>query len=134
MPRLSIPPRLTFEDAMSVHVLRAQGMTFSELTHRFGVNPARFYEVLCGTLHPGSWASAVERLTGNDHWHAEIASAVECHGLDDVLTALSVANPSKKQFERELRRLRKAKPVHRPIGGARGAAPRRGPIRRSTPR
>ena len=41
MGRSAGPPRLTFEDAMSVHVLRAHGVIFSDLKRLFGVNPAR---------------------------------------------------------------------------------------------
>jgi hypothetical protein len=111
MPRPPIPPRLTFEDAMSVHVLRAQGTIFSELTRQFGVNPARFHEVLCGNLYPESWASALDRLSANDIWHPAIAQLIEQQGYDQVLAALGAANPNKKQFERELKRLRKSAPV-----------------------
>jgi hypothetical protein len=110
MPRSQIPPRLTFEDAMSVHVLRAQGVIFSDLKRLFGVNPARFYEILCGNLFPGSWEAATERLTAGNIWHEEIAQTVARHGLDQTLAALIAANPNKKQFEKELRRLRKAAP------------------------
>ena len=108
MRRSAVPPRLTFEDAMSVHVLRAHGVIFSELTRLFGVNPARFYEILCGALFPGSWETATERLTAGEIWHPDVARLVEQHGSDKVLAALAVANPNKKRFEKELRRLRKA--------------------------
>lgn len=110
MPRSQIPPRLTFEDAMSVHVLRAQGVIFSDLKRLFGANPARFYEVLCGKLFPGSWEAANERLLAGEIWHQEIADVVARRGLEQTLGALNAANPNKKQFEKELRRLRKAAP------------------------
>jgi hypothetical protein len=110
MPRSQTPPRLTFEDAMSVHVLRAQGVIFSDLKRLFGVNPARFYEILCGNLFPGSWEAATERLATGETWHEEITQAVAKRGLDQTLAALTAANPNKKQFEKELRRLRKAAP------------------------
>ena len=80
MGRPAYPPRLTFEDAMSVHVLRAHGVIFSELKRLFGVNPARFYEILCGALFPGSWEAATERLTAQETWCPEIARLVEQHG------------------------------------------------------
>jgi len=110
MRRSAIPPRLTFEDAMSVHVLRAHGVIFSDLKRLFGVNPARFYEILCGAALPGSWEAATERLTAHQTWHIEVARLVERHGYDKVLATLATANPNKKQFEKELRRLRKAAP------------------------
>jgi hypothetical protein len=110
MGRSAVPPRLTFEDAMSVHVLRAHGVIFSDLKRLFGVNTARFYEILCGVLFPGSWEAATERLTAQETWHPEIARLVGQHGFDHVLTALAGANPNKKHFEKELRRLRKSAP------------------------
>ena len=108
MRRSAVPPRLTFEDAMSVHVLRAHGVIFSELKRLFGVNPARFYEILCGALFPGSWEAASDRLNAQETWHPEIARLVEQHGYGPVLAALAGANPNKKHFEKELRRLRKS--------------------------
>ena len=108
MGRPAVPPRLTFEDAMSVHVLRAHGVIFSDLKRVFGVNPARFYEILCGALFPGSWEAATDRLTAEETWHPEIARLVAEHGYGPVLAALAGANPNKKHFEKELRRLRKS--------------------------
>lgn len=108
MGRPVVPPRLTFEDAMSVHVLRAHGYIFSELTCLFGVNPARFHEILRGALFPGSWEAATERLVAQETWCPEITRLVEQHGYGPVLAALAGANPNKKHFEKELRRLRKS--------------------------
>lgn len=108
MGRPAVPSRLTFEDAMSVHVLRAHGVIFSDLKRLFGVNPARFYEILCGAVFPGSWEAATERLTAHEAWCPEIARLVEQHGWDHVLATLAAANPNKKHFEKELRRLRKS--------------------------
>ncbi len=110
MRRPAVPTRLTFEDAMSVHVLRAHGVIFTDLKRLFGVNPARFYEILCGALLPGSWEAAVERLTVHETWHPDVARLVALHGCDRVLATLMSANPNKKQFEKELRRLRKSAP------------------------
>jgi hypothetical protein len=93
---------------MSVHVLRAHGVIFSELKRVFGVNPARFYEILCGALFPGSWEAAADRLNAQETWHPEIARLVAEHGYGPVLAALAGANPNKKHFEKELRRLRKS--------------------------
>jgi hypothetical protein len=103
-------PGLTLEDAMSVHVLRADGMIFSELTRRFGANPARFHEILCGKLYPESWGLAVRRLEMNDPWHAEIAQLLESRGAGVVLAALNAVNPSKRRYQNELKRLRKSAP------------------------
>ena len=108
MRRPAVPSHLTFEDAMSVHVLRAHGVIFTDLKRLFGVNPARFYEILCGALLPGSWEAAIERLTVRETWHPDVARLVELHGCDQVLATLVAANPNKKQFEKELRRLRKS--------------------------
>ena len=106
-----LPPRLTFEDAMAVHVLRAQGVIFSELTRIFGANPARFHEILCGSLYPGSWDAAVERLAAGESWHPEIAMLVERMGRERLVAAVNSASPTKKQFQRELKRLRKSAPI-----------------------
>jgi hypothetical protein len=112
---------------MSVHVLRAHGCIFSELKRLFGVNPARFYEILCGVLFPGSWEAATDRLNAQEAWHPEIARLVEQHGYGPVLAALAGANPNKKHFAKELRRLRKSASFR-----GTGSAPRpsRGPGRR----
>lgn len=98
---------LSFEDAMSVHVLRSQGVIFSELTRQFGANPARFHEILCGDAYPESWDEAVSRLSSGEVWHPEIARFIERFGQRTVLAALRGANPSKKRFERELKRQRR---------------------------
>jgi hypothetical protein len=129
MGRLAVPPRLTFEDAMSVHVLRAHGVIFRDLKRLFGVNPARFCEILCGALIPGSWEAATERLTARETWHPEIARLVEQHGFDQVLAVLAGANPSKKHFEKELRRLRKSAPF-KGAGSAQRPSASRGAGRR----
>jgi len=99
----SHPNSLTFEDAMAVHVLRAQGLIYSDLTCVFGANPARFHEILCGNLHPGSWEEAVARLTRGDSWHPEITRIVALRGNQAVLQLLIEANPSKKRLQRQLK-------------------------------
>ncbi len=132
MGRSAVPPRLTFEDAMSVHVLRAHGVIFHDLKRLFGVNPARFYEILCGALFPGSWEAATDRLSAHEAWHPEIARLVEQHGYGPVLAALAGANPNKKHFEKELRRLRKSASFKGSGATPRSAGPRGG--RRQTAR
>ena len=113
MRALSIAPALSFQDAMSVHVLRAHGAIYSELTRLFGANPARFHEILSGTLYPGSWESAVERLSyDGEVWHPEVAVLVERLGRSQVLATVKTANPSKRRFQKELKRLRKTTLVY----------------------
>ncbi len=96
---------------MSVHVLRAHGVIFSELTQLFGVNPARFHEILCGNLHPGSWEAAVNRLQTGEPWHPSIAALIERLGLDQVIGVVQAASPTKRQFQQQLKRLRKSTPL-----------------------
>jgi len=97
---------------MSVHVLRAHGAIYSELTRLFGANPARFHEILSGTLYPGSWEAAVDRLARGDIWHPQIAQLVERVGRDQTLAPLKAVNPSKRRFQKELKRLRKSTLVY----------------------
>ncbi len=110
MPQASGSTGLAFEDAMSVHVLRARGMIFSDLTCRFGANPARFHEILSGKLHPGSWERAVELISQGHAWNAEIAELVESFGRDRILAALKATNPVTRRFRQQLKRLRKISP------------------------
>jgi len=118
MPQSPDAAKLSFQDAMSVHVLRAQGVIFANLTCIFGANPARFHEILCGDAYPESWDEAVLRLSKGEIWHSEIARFVEKYGLQTVLAALRGANPSKKRFQRELKRQRRwvafVEPIPRP--------------------
>ncbi len=93
---------------MSVHVLRAHGVIFSELTQLFGVNPARFHEILCGKLHPGSWEAALNRLREGESWHPSISALIERLGRDEVIEMVQAASPTKRQFQRQLKRLRKS--------------------------
>jgi hypothetical protein len=104
---------------MSVHVLRAQGMIFSELTRRFGANPARFHEILHGTLYPGSWEAAVDRLTNEDPWNAEIRELISGNRRLDVLAALLAFDPAKRRFQQQLKRLRKTSPFVAQASGPR---------------
>jgi hypothetical protein len=97
---------------MSVHVLRAHGAIYSELTRSFGANPARFHEILTGGLYPGSWEAAVDRLARGDVWHPEIAKLVERHGRAQVLATVKGSNPTKRRFQKELKRLRKTSLVY----------------------
>jgi hypothetical protein len=104
-------PRLTFEDAVSVHVLRAHGTIFSELTRIFGANPARFHEILCGDLFPGSWEEAVQRLAAGECWRPDISDLIDRHGRERVLASVMAASPAKKKFERQRKRFLKSAPI-----------------------
>ena len=62
MSRPAKTPIITFDHAMTVHVLRAEGFTYGELCSLFGDHTSRITQVLDGVLHPGSWDAALERL------------------------------------------------------------------------
>ena len=51
-------PKLTFEDAAQVWLMRWSGMYQHDIAAHFGVNQGRISEVLSGHLHPGSESSA----------------------------------------------------------------------------
>jgi hypothetical protein len=125
MPQSLNVTKLSFEDAMSVHVLRAQGVIFAKLTCMFGVNPARFHEILCGDAFPESWEAALLRLSKGEIWHPEIAGYVDRYGHATVLAAVRGANPAKKRFQRELKRQRRWVTFVEPTAHLRGAAARR---------
>jgi hypothetical protein len=95
---------------MSVHVLRAHGVIFSDLTQLFGANPARFHEILCGNLHPGSWEAAVDRLQTGEPWNPSVAALIERLGRHEVVETVKAASPTKRQFQQQLKRLRKSTP------------------------
>jgi hypothetical protein len=85
-------------------------MIFSDLTRHFGANPARFHEILSGRLHPGSWEMAVDRIAKNDPWHDDVAAVLLASGQTVVLDALGAANPAKRRFQQQLKRLRRSSP------------------------
>ena len=105
-------PVLSFQDAMTVHVLRAHGVIYSELTRLFGANPGRFHEILSGKLYPGSWEAAVDALMQDDFWHPAVARLVELLGRNHVLATVQAASPTKRRFQQELKRLRRSSLVH----------------------
>lgn len=102
---------LNFQDAMSVHVLRAHGTLFSELTQIFHANPARFHEILHGSLHPDSWEKALQSLAIEEFWSPSVKDLVDRFGLTSVIEKTQSANPRKRQFARRLKRARKFAPV-----------------------
>lgn len=98
-------PNMTFDDAMTVHVLRAQGITFRELCGLVGDNSGRVTQVLDGTLYPTSWAEAVERLSLGRYWHPRIAGLVtDMGGAEPLVAATRAADPARRRFRRSLKR------------------------------
>ncbi|MCF7725758.1 helix-turn-helix domain-containing protein [Sulfitobacter sp. M22] len=55
--------RLTFDDAVTAHILRHQGETFTDVVQRLGTNANRVGEVFRGKEHPGSAMFALGLLT-----------------------------------------------------------------------
>jgi hypothetical protein len=96
---------------MSVHVLRAHGYLFSELTQIFRANPARFHEILHGRLHPDSWEKALQSLAIEDVWNEAVKDLVDRFGLINVIEKTQSADPRKRQFAQRLKRARKFAPV-----------------------
>jgi len=86
-------PKLSFEDAMSIHVHRAQRRSHIELIRRFGNYPKEILNVLTGKLYPNSREAAVERFARGDYWHPEIARMIDDSGYLQLLTALAAPRP-----------------------------------------
>ncbi|KQP35954.1 hypothetical protein [Methylobacterium sp. Leaf100] len=57
------PPchRLTFEEAVQVHLRLMDGEIYSRIAAPFDVNQGRIADVKFGRLHPGSYDEAVRR-------------------------------------------------------------------------
>ncbi|MBR9766150.1 MAG: hypothetical protein GYB53_22210 [Rhodobacteraceae bacterium] len=55
----------TFEDAVTVFILRLQDHTVTEIVRIMGICSFRVSEVLGGYVHPGAQAEAVNRLRGD---------------------------------------------------------------------
>jgi len=108
MSRPAKNPAMTFEDAMTVHVLRAEGFTYSELSVLFGDHASRLVQVLDGTLHPGSWEAALDKLSRGIYWHPRIVALVlSFGGPQPLIAATRAANPAYRRHQQELKRLRK---------------------------
>lgn len=108
MSRPAKNPAMTFEDAMTVHVLRAEGFTYGELCTLFGDHASRIIQVLDGTLHPGSWEAALEKLGRGVYWHPRIVALVlSFGGSQPLIAATKAANPAHRRHQQELKRLRK---------------------------
>src|SRR5271156_2728410 len=108
MSRPAKNPAMTFDDAMTVHVLRAEGFTFSELSSLFGDHASRIIQILDGTLHPGSWEAALDKLERGIYWHPRIVALVlSFGGPQPMIAATKAANPAHRRHQQALKRLRK---------------------------
>jgi hypothetical protein len=101
-------PLLTFDDAMTIHVLRAEGFTYEELRRLFGEHTSRVVQVLDGALHPGSWEAALDRLTRGNYWHPRIVTLIlALGGVEPLIAATRAADPVRRRHQQALKRLRK---------------------------
>jgi hypothetical protein len=108
MSRPAKNPATSFEDAMSIHVLRAEGFTYSELSTLFGENASRIIQVLDGTIHPGSWEAALEKLERGVYWHPRVVAMIlNLGGPEPLIAATKAANPAYRRHQQALKRLRK---------------------------
>ncbi|MGO9483978.1 MAG: hypothetical protein ACLPX9_05260 [Rhodomicrobium sp.] len=53
--------KLTFEEAVQVHIRIMSGEKYSRILRDFDVNQGRISEVHTGKLHPGSYEEALRR-------------------------------------------------------------------------
>jgi hypothetical protein len=107
MARPAKTPVLSFDDAMTIHVLRAHGLTYRELERVVGDHPTRMSKVLNGTLHEGSWDEAVERLSRGQCWHPTVADLVGQHGTERIISTIRSADPRRRRYNQRLKQLRK---------------------------
>ena len=54
---------LSFVEAVTVHVLQMQGVTYTDIVHKLGTNANRIGEILRGEEHPNAKAEAFRLLT-----------------------------------------------------------------------
>ncbi|MAY85565.1 MAG: hypothetical protein CML02_02395 [Pseudooceanicola sp.] len=54
---------LAFEDAVTVHVMRLQGVSYTDIVQSMGTNANRIGEVLRGEVHPDTAMKALRLLT-----------------------------------------------------------------------
>jgi hypothetical protein len=55
--------RLTFEEAVDVHMRLAAGEIYSRIAARYDVNQGRIADVKFGRSHPGSYEEAQRRMS-----------------------------------------------------------------------
>jgi hypothetical protein len=61
MSKRSVSHRLTFEEAVDVHLRLLDGEIYSRIAASYDVNQARVADVKFGRLHPGSYDEAMRR-------------------------------------------------------------------------
>lgn len=54
---------LDFEEAVTAHILRTQGKTFTDIVQHLGTNANRVGEVFRGDTHPDAAQEALRRMT-----------------------------------------------------------------------
>lgn len=94
-----------FDNAMSVHVLHAEGVSYRELGLMFGWNPARLMKILDGTAFEGSWDAALQRLGQGEPWHPRIAELAGRWGRDRLLASTRAADPRRRLYQQRVKRL-----------------------------
>jgi hypothetical protein len=108
MSRPAKIPAITFEGAMTVHVLRSVGVTYGELCMLLGENSSRISQILDGELHRGSWEAALAHLARDEYWHPRIVDfAAKSGGSATLLSAAKAADPATRRHRQMLKRLRK---------------------------
>ena len=60
--------RLTFDDAVNIHLALWRGEFVHRIAARYQCNPGRISEVRYGDLHPGSEAEAIRRFGMPPAW------------------------------------------------------------------
>lgn len=53
--------RLTFEEAVEIHIRLAKGEIYSRIAASYDVNQGRIADVKFGRIHPGSYEEALRR-------------------------------------------------------------------------
>ncbi|CUH66840.1 hypothetical protein TG4357_02671 [Thalassovita gelatinovora] len=62
-PRKVERKALNFEEAVTAHILRLQGKTFTQIVHYLGTNANRVGEVFRGEAHPDAGKEALRLMT-----------------------------------------------------------------------
>jgi hypothetical protein len=87
---------------------RAEGFTYVELCRLFDDHTSRVAQVLDGTLHPGSWEAAVDRLVLGQYWHPRIVALVlSLGGPAPLIIAAKASDPAHRGYQQTVRRIRK---------------------------
>jgi len=100
-------PVMTFEDAVMLHVLRAAGVTYAELSRTFNEHTGRVTQVLEGEFYGDSWMAAIDRLEAGAVWDSRVTGLVARLGAEALLAAVKAGDPARRRYNRKLKRLRK---------------------------